>query len=257
MKKIKKCMIAIVVFATVIISSTGCESKPIMDEDKCAEVALEYMKTKYHEDFEVTYSQEVRRYIGKTGYAEVDVKVKGQEKEYCIMIYPDGEEDTDKDGYYDSYKVISDDYMCGLVEESVKVELDNIINEIGINRFISCVYVEEIKKIKGFHGFSSDFYITNGNDTLEELLKNKKIYLTYCIEIAESEYNDSYETYIKDELKKLISEDTIYISIRTFSEEEYVEREQQYLEGGYESLVKRIGIKNISFIVEEETNESK
>ena len=35
MKKIKKCMIAIVVFATVIINSTGCESKPIMDEDKC------------------------------------------------------------------------------------------------------------------------------------------------------------------------------------------------------------------------------
>ena len=255
MKKIKKCMIAIVVFAMVIINSTGCESKPIMDEDKCAEVALEYMKTKYHEDFEVTYSQEKKRIIGRAGYAEVDVRVKGKEKEYCVIVYPDKKKKNDK--AYVSYKVVSDDYMCELVKQNVKLELDNIIKEMGINRFISEIYVDEIGEVKGFHGFSSDFYITNGNDTLEELLKNKKIYLTYCIEIAESEYNDSYETYIKDELKKLISEDTIYISIRTFSEEEYVEREQQYLEEGYESLVKRIGIKNISFIVEEETNESK
>lgn len=255
MKKIKKYMIAIVVFATIIINSTGCESKPIMDEDKCAEVALEYMKTKYHEDFEVTYSQEKKRIIGRAGYAEVDVRVKGKEKEYCVIVYPDKKKKNDK--AYVSYKVVSDDYMCELVKQNVKLELDNIIKEMGINRFISEIYVDEIGEVKGFHGFSSDFYITNGNDTLEELLKNKKIYLTYCIEIAESEYNDSYETYIKDELKKLISEDTIYISIRTFSEEEYVEREQQYLEEGYESLVKRIGIKNISFIVEEETNESK
>ena len=174
MKKIKKCMIAIVVFAMVIINSTGCESKPIMDEDKCAEVALEYMKNKYQKDFELVSSVQNKKVIGRKGYVTVRV-ITDEEKEYCVMVYPDGDEDTDKDGYYDSYKVISDDYMCGLVEESVKVELDNIINEIGINRFISCVYVEEIKKIKGFHGFSSDFYITNGNDTLEELLKNKEI----------------------------------------------------------------------------------
>ena len=255
MKKIKKSMLLLIVFVTVIISSTSCKKKVYIDVDKCAEVALEYMKTKYNEDFEVAYKYEVRRVFGSAGYVEVDVRIKGKEKEYCVIVYPDKKKKNDK--AYVSYKVVSDDYMCELVKQNVKLELDNIIKEMGINRFISCVYVEEIKKIKGFHGFSSDFYITNGNDTLEELLKNKEIYLTYCIEIAESEYNDSYETYIKDELKKLISEDTIYISIRTFSEEEYVEREQQYLEGGYESLVKRIGIKNISFIVEEETNESK
>ena len=255
MKKIKKSMLLLIVFVTVIISSTSCKKKVYIDVDKCAEVALEYMKTKYNEDFEVVYKHEVRRVFGSAGYVEVDVRIKGKEKEYCVIVYPDKKKKNDK--AYVSYKVVSDDYMCELVKQNVKLELDNIIKEMGINRFISEIYVDEIGEVKGFHGFSSDFYITNGNDTLEELLKNKKIYLTYCIEIAESEYNDSYETYIKDELKKLISEDTIYISIRTFSEEEYVEREQQYLEGGYESLVKRIGIKNISFIVEEETNESK
>ena len=156
MKKIKKCMISIVVFATVIINSTGCESKPIMDEDKCAEVALEYMKNKYHEDFEVTYSQEKKRIIGRAGYAEVDVRVKGKEKEYCIMIYPDGEEDTDKDGYYDSYKVISDDYMSELVKQNIlKREFDNLSNEMGVNRYISDISVYEICQIKGFCGFAS------------------------------------------------------------------------------------------------------
>ena len=34
MKKIKKCMIAIVVFAMVIISSTSCKKKVYIDVDK-------------------------------------------------------------------------------------------------------------------------------------------------------------------------------------------------------------------------------
>lgn len=175
MKKIKKCMISIVVFATVIINSTGCESKPIMDEDKCAEVALEYMKNKYHEDFEVTYSQEKKRIIGRAGYAEVDVRVKGKEKEYCIMIYPDGEEDTDKDGYYDSYKVGVDDYMCTLVEDNIKYDLDEVIKKIGIKQFISGVYVRELTGYENAIGFSSDFYLNEENNTLVGLLKSNDV----------------------------------------------------------------------------------
>ena len=251
-------MIAIVVFATVIINSTGCESKPIMDEDKCAEVALEYMKNKYHEDFEVTYSQEKKRIIGRAGYAEVDVRVKGKEKEYRIMIYPDGEEDTDKDGYYDSYKVISDDYMCGLVEESVKVELDNIINEIGINRFISEIYVDEIGEVKGFHGFSSDFYINEENNTLQGLLDNRCIDISYIIEVPESEFNSSYKNSITELLYSKISGDIISVYIKAYSEDTYTERENVYKEKGYEQLNDLITLEDMYILIkEEETNESK
>ena len=139
MKKIKKCMIAIVVFATVIINSTGCKKKVYIDVDKCAEVALEYMKTKYNEDFEVAYKYEVRRVFGSAGYVEVDVRIKGKEKEYRVIVYPDEKEENDKT--YASYKVISDEYMCNLVKDKIKVELDNVVKEVGMNRFISGVYV--------------------------------------------------------------------------------------------------------------------
>lgn len=89
MKKIKKSMLLLIVFVTVIISSTSCKKKVYIDVDKCAEVALEYMKTKYNEDFEVAYKYEVRRVFGSAGYVEVDVRIKGKEKEYCVIVYPD------------------------------------------------------------------------------------------------------------------------------------------------------------------------
>lgn len=80
MKKIKKCMLLLIVFVTVIISSTSCKKKVYIDVDRCAEVALEYMKTKYNEDFEVAYKYEVRRVFGSAGYVEVDVRIKGKKK---------------------------------------------------------------------------------------------------------------------------------------------------------------------------------
>lgn len=259
MKKIKKCMIAIVVFATVIINSTGCESKPIMDEDKCAEVALEYMKNKYHEDFEVTYSQEKKRIIGRAGYAEVDVRVKGKEKEYRIMMCPDGYDDSDKDGYYDSYIVISDDYMCDIVNNKIKVELDSNVKNVIVNKFISDIYITErnISKIEGFWGFSSDFSFNEKNNTLDGLLKNENVYITYRIEIPENEFSMDYEKNITEILKPKISEDIISISIVSYPEETYLEREKIYKEKGYEEIGGLIGTDEIDFFIEEETNESK
>ena len=256
MKKIKKYMIAIVVFAMIIINSTGCESKPIMDEDKCAEVALEYMKTKYHEDFEVTYSQEKKRIIGRAGYAEVDVRVKGKEKEYCVIVYPDKKKKNDK--AYVSYKVVSDDYMCELVKQNVKLELDNIIKEMGINRFISEIYVDEIGEVKGFHGFSSDFYINEENNTLQGLLDNRCIDISYIIEVPESEFNSSYKNSITELLYSKISGDIISVYIKAYSEDTYTERENVYKEKGYEQLNDLITLEDMYILIkEEETNESK
>ena len=172
-------------------------------------------------------------------------------------MYPDGEEDTDKDGYYDSYKVISDDYMCKLVEENVKVELDYIINKAGLKQFISNVYVDEICRIDGFCGFASDFYIENGNDNLDALLNNKQVYIIYKIEVPESEFNIGYEESITEILKPKISEDVISVYIESYPEKIYLEREKIYKENGYEKLNMLKGTDEIDFFIEEETNESK
>ena len=257
MKKIKKCMIAIVVFVTVIINSTGCESKPIMDEDKCAEVALEYMKNKYQKDFELVSSVQNKKVIGRKGYATVRV-LTDEEKKYRVIVYPDGEEDTDKDGYYDSYKVISDDYMSGLVENVAKSDLDNIVNQMKINEYISDISVYEICKIDGFCGFSSEFYISNENNTLNGLLENENVCITYRIEVPENEFNKDYEKYLKKILKSKISDDSISISIVSYPEETFAEREKIYKEKGYEELNMLKGTDEIDFFIEEnETNEFK
>ena len=256
MKKIKKCMIAIVVFAMVIISSTSCKKKVYIDVDKCAEVALEYMKTKYNEDFEVAYKYEVRRVFGSAGYVEVDVRIKGKEKEYRVIVYPDKKEKNDK--AYVSYKVISDDYMCELVKQNVKLELDNIIKEMGINRFISDIYVDEIGEVKGFHGFSSDFYINEENNTLQGLLDNRCIDISYIIEVPESEFNSSYKNSITELLYSKISGDIISVYIKAYSEDTYTERENVYKEKGYEQLNDLITLEDMYILIkEEETNESK
>ena len=256
MKKIKKCMIAIVVFATVIINSTGCESKPIMDEDKCAEVALEYMKNKYQKDFELVSSVQNKKVIGRKGYATVRV-LTDEEKEYCVMVYPDGDEDTDKDGYYDSYKVGVDDYICTLVEDNIKYDLDEVIKKIGIKQFISGVYVRELTGYENAIGFSSDFYLNEENNTLVGLLKSNDIKISYNIEIPQCEFSTNLEDEITGELKKYISEDIIYVNIDSYDENTYSLRKKIYEEFGYDKLGVLVGIDNISFFIEEEKNESK
>ena len=256
MKKIKKSMLLLIVFVTVIISSTSCKKKVYIDVDKCAEVALEYMKTKYNEDFEVVYKHEVRRVFGSARYVEVDVRIKGKEKEYCVIVYPDKKKKNDK--AYVSYKVVSDDYMCELVKQNVKLELDNIIKEMGINRFISEIYVDEIGEVKGFHGFSSDFYINEENNTLQGLLDNRCIDISYIIEVPESEFNSSYKNSITELLYSKISGDIISVYIKAYSEDTYTERENVYKEKGYEQLNDLITLEDMYILIkEEETNESK
>ena len=256
MKKIKKSMLLLIVFVSVIISSTSCKKKVYIDVDKCAEVALEYMKTKYNEDFEVAYKYEVRRVFGSAGYVEVDVRIKGKEKEYCVIVYPDKKKKNDK--AYVSYKVVSDNYMSGLVENVAKSDLDNIVNQMKINEYISDISVYEICKIDGFCGFSSEFYISNENNTLNGLLENENVCITYRIEVPENEFNKDYEKYFKEILKSKISDDRISISIVSYPEETFAEREKIYKEKGYEELNMLKGTDEIDFFIEEEeTNEFK
>ena len=258
MKKIKKSMLVVAIFSVVIISATGCDKKPVMNADKCAEVALEYMENKYQKDFEVADSRQMRKYIGSDNYARVIVKIKGEEEEFWIILYPDGDKDIDNDGYYDSYKVISDDYMSELVKQNIlKREFDNLSNEMGVNRYISDISVYEICQIKGFCGFASNFYIENENNTLDGLLKNANVCISYRIEVPESEFNQDYEKYFKKILKPKMSDDSISISIVSYSEETYLEREKIYKEKGYEEIGGLIGKDEIDFFIEEETNESK
>ena len=104
---VKGTAVLIVVLWLIIVS--GILDRTMMDEEKCAKIAINYLEEKYGVEFVVVSSNEQVRY----GPIRVEVLVNrvGDEENinYKVTIYPDGKDDKDKDGYYDNYKIISDD----------------------------------------------------------------------------------------------------------------------------------------------------
>ena len=118
--------------------------------------------------------------------------------------------DEDEDGYYDSYKVVSDNYMSELIGRYAKKEVDKILYETGLTRYISRVDVDEIGKCDGFSGFSSDFSIISEDDfSLNQLLDNYNIKIYCYIEISEEDFNDTIQDNIVNKFQPLVSGDSI------------------------------------------------
>ena len=261
MKKVKFLVVTSLMVVSSILGFSGCEKRILMDEEKCAEVALQYMEDKYKEDFEVVYSGEKGGVFGKSGYANVKMKNKSEdtENEYIVVVYPDDEEDKDDDGYYDSYKVISDDYMSEIINIYARKEVEQLLMEAGLTRFITRINIEEIVKIKGFWGFSADFpFIEEKDFSLEQLLVNYCIDINFSLEVPESEISDSIQNDIIRKFKPLISNDSIGFFIEVYSEATYIEREELYKENELLFINDRTnrlnGIKRLSFNVEDEVN---
>ena len=261
MKKVKFLVVISLMVVSSILGFSGCEKRILMDEEKCAEVALEYMENKYQEEFEVLYSGEVGKFIGTAGYAKVNVSNKNEnvENKYIVVVYPDGSADKDDDGYYDSYKVISDDYMSEVITKYAKKEVDKLLIDAGLTRFISRIGINEVVRCEGFTGFSADFILKDEKEfSLEQLLLNYCIDINCSLEVPESEISDSLQANIISQFKSLVSDDSISFNIEIYSEETYIEREELYKEN--EALFRNDrknrlkGIARISFNIEGEEN---
>ena len=264
MKKVKCFMVMSLIITSSLLLFSGCDKKNRlhMDADKCVEVALKYLEEKYQTEFEVLDSGEKMKYIGSAGYAEVIVSEKNgnEEDRYAIIVYPDGSSDEDRDGYYDFYKVISDDYMSELISKYAKKEINRMLMEAGLTRFISRVGIHEINKSKGFSGFSADFPIIDENGfSLEQLLDNYQIKISCMLEIPENEFIETLQENITSQFKPLISNDSFYFDIEVYTEETYNDREKLYIEN--ESLFKYgntnilSGITFINFSIKDEEDE--
>lgn len=256
---VKKFFIVVSLIASAfILLFMSCEDRLKMDPDKCAEVTLKYMEEKYQTEFEVLSSGEVGRVIGWAGYAEVEVsnKYENTDNRYTIIVYPDGSSDKDKDGYYDSYKVVSDTYMCEVLRDYVKSEVDKLLMDAGLTRFINNVGIMEGGGIAGFLGFAADFpVLSEDNFSLKNVLDNYRITINCWIKIPESEYSEELQNSITNIMRPLITDDLIAISLDVYDEETY---------NGIEELRKnnigynKVGNPSIYFSVEEEdTDESK
>ena len=233
MKKVKFLVVMSLMVVSSILGFSGCKKRIFMDEEKSAEVALEYMENKYQTEFEVLDSGEVGGVFGKSGYATVNLinRSDDMENEYVVVVYPDNMKDKDDDGYYDSYKVISDTYMSEIINQYAKKDVNQLLVEAGLTRFITRINIEEIVEIKGFWGFSADFPLIEEKDfSLEQLLDNYCIDINCSLEVPESEISDSIQDNIISKFKPLISNDTIGYKIEIYSEETYIEREELYKE---------------------------
>ena len=255
MKKVKLLVVMSLIVVSSILGFSGCEKRILMDEEKCAEVALEYMENKYQEEFEVLDSGEVGKFMGKAGYAEVTVrnKTESSENKYYVVVYPDGSDDKDDDGYYDGYKVISDDYMCQLINDYVKKEVDTLLIEAGVTKFFSSVSIQEGGGIEGFWGFGVDFPVQNEKSfSLKKLLDNRKITMICWLEMPEREYCIELQNSIIDILKPLLKDDLIMFNVEIYNDEHYKEIEE-FNENKVEYDV--AGDKSISFTISEENED--
>ncbi|MBQ3546158.1 MAG: hypothetical protein IJA34_14425 [Lachnospiraceae bacterium] len=259
MKKFKFISVVALIFMSSVFMFSGCKKTLLMDEHKCAEVALEYMENKYQEEFEVLDSGEVGGVFGKSGYATVNLKNSSDdtEKVYIVVIYPNTIDDKNNDGYYDSYKVISDTYMSEIVNQYARKKVEKLLIEAELERFITRINIEEIAKIKGFWGFSADFPLIEEKEfSLEQLLDNYCIDINCSLEVPESEIGDTLQDNIINQFEPLISNDTIGFKIEIYLEEVYVEREELYKKN--ETLFRNDrknrlqGIDRISFNIGEE-----
>ena len=262
MKKVKIFIVMSLIITSSLLLFTGCENSLHMDADKCAEVALEYLENKYQTEFEVLDSGEKRKYIGSAGYAKVIVnnKFEDNENRYVVTVYPDGSSDEDKDGYYDSYKVVSDDYMSYLLQDYVKNDLDKLLMDAGLTRFISSVSIEEMGEVDDgfseFLGFSVDFLVQSEESfSLINILDNHRISMHCWLEIPESEYSDTLQNDIANIIEPLLSDDLISFGIEIYYNEHYDEVEKLDKNNIGRNVV---GDKSIYFSVKEEKkNESR
>ena len=258
MRKLKMGLVCLITTLPLMVCM-GCGDNLRMNTDKCAEVALEYLESKYQTEFEVVDSSQRMQVYGPAGYAQVTVRSKSEdnENEYIVTVYPDDLSDEDKDGVYDSYKVVSDDYMSYLLEDYARNELDNLLIEAGFTRFISSLGIEQMGLGEGSSGFSEDFPILSEESfSLKEVLDNSRIKIHYWIKMSESEYSDILQDRITSIIQPLLSDDLVTFSIDIYEDKHYSEIENSRKnEVGYNAGK---GINRISFSVkEEEEDESK
>lgn len=142
---------------------SGCKDRPKSNIEEAEKVAMSYMEYKYNKTFILNSCNETNFSFDKESvYIQARMKLSDSYKEYFVDVKPSFT-DEDKDGFYDSYEVVSDDYMCDIIEPMIKEDMDNILREAGFNSFISSVdQISQDGIGHGGHGLLSDFpVITN------------------------------------------------------------------------------------------------
>lgn len=192
------------------------ETIPKMDYDKCDEVAMQYLKEKYKEDFEfISMSTEYSAMYYNKESTEVMARLKkGMNKDYHVIVYADGYADEDGDGYCDSYKVVSDSYMRELIQEAAREEVEELLRKSGLAEYkIKILYISELSDIERFNGFSPEVPIPDENFSLEEMMKNYPLDIYCYLSVPESAYNEQIKTGLINSFRPKLGDGTMWFGI--------------------------------------------
>lgn len=189
-----------------IMTCTGClEKKPLIDAEKVGAVALEYMNSKYNQDFGLL-SCEPSRDFGieeQESYAKAEISLNDDKYLVKLSLSKD-----DKSGW----EVYWDDYMNTIAEPFFKENMDNILqNELDIKEFTSCLCTFS-------RGYSDRFPVLDENDTLKEITDSCATALIYEIDMPESSHYEGMDKDIQKALDPYFPHGILDIYIDVYSD---------------------------------------
>ena len=237
-------------FMSILFVMSSCnyfKDIPDMDKDKCNEVAMQYLKEKYHEDFESFYTA-IQFVENDENMESVEVAVwlkTGKTKQYHVIVYNDGHIDNDEDGYCDSYKVVSDNYMRELIQDAAREDMEELLRQSGLNEFkIKILYISEVSKIQNFDGFSPQVPIPDEKFSLEELLNNYPLDIYCCLAMPESAYSNEIKNDIINIFRPKLGSDEMWFEIEVYTDKGYENnysnesKETEYADRGEKRKIK-------------------
>jgi len=220
-RKVFLFMLSVVLGGAFMLS--GCENRPSTNIDEAEKVALQYMKDKYNVLFDIESCNEKKEsFRSDSVLIEARLKLSDSDTDYIVDLKPSFF-DEDKDGFYDSYIAISDNYMCDIMKPMIKEDMDDVLKEAGFDNFVSCVENITQDGIDSGHGFLSDFpVITNNEFDLESIMCEYDLNFYYQIHIPISESDNQIKNRIISSYTSLFSADFVCFHIYMYSDEDFV-----------------------------------
>lgn len=221
----RKEFVLLLVAVVSLLLTTGCDKEKndyqLLDTDKAAEVALEYMNNKYDKEFQVVSSEKDANYSFVPGaiqdcWCDVEFKIKDSESDETYTVRVINTENEEE------YIIKWDNYMTSLVEPCLENQIEQVLSEkFAFDFLINIFSLSEINALP--YGFTKDFLTPKKDCSLQDL-SDSTILNFYCdITIPESVYNSDFGNMIRETFKDIFFDDSINFIITTYPDDIYFE----------------------------------
>ena len=154
------------------------------DYEAIGELVQNYITNKYGIDCEMC--EAISYSFGGDKYVRAWFKTSNDENEYMVEIYPETDEDSDGDGYYDSYYITADLYFQTYIQPMVIPWIHDLAEQyVNFDKYLVFASL-------GYEGLLKDSKAPKNVD--EIINKGNKAGLELYVIIPEDEYSDDAST---------------------------------------------------------------